>query len=186
MPKMPLDHYNGIQRRAQCLVDRAGVEDALDRMAATISDRLADADPILLPVAKGGLVTAGLLLPRLDFPLRLDYLHATRYRDTTRGGELSWHYRPTETIRDEHCLVIDDIFDEGVTMTAIVAACQADGAASVTSAVLVDKRRERPVSYRPDILGLQLPDRYLMGFGLDYQGYFRNAPGIYAAAAEDC
>ena len=186
MSKMPRDQYMGIQDRADCLVDQAGVEAALDRMAAAISARLGEVDPVLLPVAKGGLVTAGLLLPRLDFPLRLDYLHATRYRDTTRGGALRWQYRPTESIHGEHCLVIDDIFDEGVTMAAVVDACLADGAASVTSAVLVDKARERAVSYRPDILGLSLPDRYLMGYGLDYHGYFRNAPGIFAAAREDC
>jgi hypoxanthine phosphoribosyltransferase len=117
--------------------------------------------------------------------LRLSYVHATRYREGTRGGTLEWKYRPTEAIRGEHVLVVDDIFDAGVTLEAIVKACCADGAASVTSAVLVEKMRQRKCDYRPDVVGLTAPDRYLMGYGLDYKSYFRNADGIYAAAAQD-
>ena len=133
----------------------------------------------------GGVVTAGILLPRLQFPLRLSYVHATRYREGTRGGTLEWKYRPSEIIRGEHVLVVDDIFDEGVTMQEIVDACREDGAASVTSAVLVEKLRARDCVYRPDVVGLTAPDRYLMGYGLDYKSYFRNADGIYAAADQD-
>jgi hypoxanthine phosphoribosyltransferase len=88
-------------------------------------------------------------------------------------------------VRGEHVLVVDDIFDEGLTMEAIVAACNEDGAASVVSAVLVEKERERPCAYRPDIVGLRVPDRYVMGFGLDYKSYFRNASSILAASDQD-
>jgi hypoxanthine phosphoribosyltransferase len=81
---------------------------------------------------------------------------------------------------------VDDIFDEGVTMEAMVDACREDGAAEVQSAVLVEKLRARGCTYRPDIIGMEIPDRYVMGYGLDYKSYFRNAAGIYAAADEDC
>jgi hypoxanthine phosphoribosyltransferase len=185
MNKMTAETYQGVAARAECLVDRAGVAAAFDRMAGALEQRLADRDPIVLSVMTGGVVTAGILLPRLRFPLRLSYVHATRYREGTRGGILEWKYRPTEIIRDEHVLVVDDIFDEGVTLAAIVEACKQDGAASVTSAVLVEKLRARDCTYRPDVIGLTTPDRYLMGYGLDYRSYFRNADGIFAAADED-
>lgn len=185
MNKMSRDTYEGVARRAERLHDRAAVESAFDAMALALEARLHDRDPIVLSVMTGGVVTAGILLPRLRFPLRLSYVHATRYREGTRGGTLEWKYRPSEVIRGEHVLVVDDIFDEGVTLAEIVDACRADGARSVTSAVLVEKRRDRTCDYRPDVVGLTTPDRYLMGYGLDYKSYFRNADGIYAAADED-
>jgi hypoxanthine phosphoribosyltransferase len=185
MNKMNLEHYKQVAERAELLLTSQQVEAAFDEMALQLRQRLATLNPIVLCVMTGGIVTTGLLLPRLTFPLRLDYVHATRYRGATQGGELTWLHRPQETIQGEHILVVDDIFDEGITLEHIVKACQKDGAQSVTSAVLIEKQRARSCQYRPDIIGLTTPDRYLMGYGLDYKDYFRNAAGIYAAAALD-
>jgi hypoxanthine phosphoribosyltransferase len=185
MNKMTPEHYQAVAARADRLVDDATVDTALGRMAGAITDAVGGRDPVVLCVMTGGIVATGLLLPRLDFALRLDYVHATRYRGATSGGRIDWLHRPSDAIRGEHVLVIDDIFDEGLTMEAIVAACREDGAAGVVSAVLVEKERERPCSYRPDIIGLTVPNRYVMGYGLDYKSYFRNARGIIAAAPED-
>jgi hypoxanthine phosphoribosyltransferase len=185
MNKMTPEHYQAVAGRAEQLVDDAAVEAALDRMAGAITAAVGGKDPIVLCVMTGGIVATGLLLPRLDFALRLDYVHATRYRGATSGGRIDWLRRPGDVIRGEHVLVIDDIFDEGLTMERIVAACREDGAAGVVSAVLVEKERPRSCAYRPDIVGLTVPNRYVMGYGLDYKSYFRNARGIIAAAAED-
>ncbi|MCG6940057.1 MAG: hypoxanthine-guanine phosphoribosyltransferase [Thiohalocapsa sp.] len=185
MDKMPADHYAAVLSRAECLADRAAVDAALDGMAAGIRARLGDKDPLVLSVVTGGIVVTGLLLPRLDFPLRLDYVHATRYRGALSGADLHWQHRPAEAMRGEHVLVVDDIFDQGHTMEAIVAACREDGAASVTAAVLALKEGAAQTDYRPDVVGLTIPDRYVMGYGLDYKRYFRNLRGIYAAADED-
>ncbi|KAA6186244.1 hypoxanthine-guanine phosphoribosyltransferase [Thiohalocapsa marina] len=185
MSKMTPEQFHGVRQRMDLIADQAAVERAFDDMAQAIEQRYADKDPLLLCVVTGGIVTAGLLLPRLDIQLRLDYVHASRYRGATSGGELHWRHRPSEAIQGEHVLVVDDIFDEGCTMAAIVDACVADGAASVQSVVLARKERAHATDYRPDIIGLTVPDRYVMGYGLDYKNYFRNAAGIYAAADED-
>ncbi|MEA1050367.1 hypoxanthine-guanine phosphoribosyltransferase [Lamprobacter modestohalophilus] len=185
MNKMTAEQYQAIAGRAECLVSPTDVDAALQRMCDAIGSRLGDKDPVVLAVMTGGIVATGLLLPRLDFALRLDYVHATRYRGGTRGGEIEWRHRPVDAVRGEHVLVIDDIFDEGLTMETIVKACHEDGAASVISAVLVEKERVRDCDYRPDIVGLQVPDRYVMGFGLDYKSYFRNADRILAADPTD-
>lgn len=185
MNKMTPEQYQGVCRRAELIVEPADVEAALDRMAASITEGFADKDPLFLCVVTGGIVAAGLLLPRLDFALRLEYVHASRYRGATTGSALDWLHRPSDAIRNEHVIVVDDIFDEGVTMAAIVDACSKDGAASVHSAVLTEKSRARDIVYRPDIIGLTLPDRYVVGYGLDYKGYLRNAKGIFAVADED-
>lgn len=185
MNKMTHDQYQAIATRCDCLVSSAEVEAALERMRDAISARVGGKDPVVLCVMTGGIVATGLLLPRLDFALRLDYAHATRYRGETRGGGIHWLHRPSDVVRGEHVLVVDDIFDEGLTMEAIVNACLEDGAASVVSAVLVEKERERCCDYRPDIVGLRVPDRYVMGYGLDYKSYFRNADCILAASEAD-
>ena len=182
---MTPETYRGIAERAECLIPGEQVEAALDHMAEQLTAQLHDKDPIVLAVMTGGIVTAGLLLPRLPFALRLNYIHATRYRNTTAGGMIEWRHRPGAMIQGENVLVIDDIFDEGNTLETVVNACYEDGAAAVTSAVLVEKNRSRTCSYRPDVIGLVTPDRYLIGYGLDYHGYFRNVAGIYAIADTD-
>ena len=139
MNKMTSDQYQGVRQRAELVVSRDDVETALDRMASQITAAFADKDPLILCVVAGGIITTGMLLPRLDFALRLDYIHASRYQGATSGGDLCWKHRPSDAIRGEHVIVVDDIFDEGITMAAIVDACREDGAASVHSAVLTEK-----------------------------------------------
>ncbi|MBI5462866.1 MAG: hypoxanthine-guanine phosphoribosyltransferase [Gammaproteobacteria bacterium] len=157
------------------------VNAALDRMAAAIAAELAARDPIVVCVMTGGLIPAGHLLTRLDFPLHIDYLHATRYRGGTRGGELHWITRPLLPFAGRTVLVVDDILDEGLTLAAIQEELRTQGAAEVYSAVLVKKQHERrPVHITADFVGLEVVDRYVFGCGMDYHGYHRNLPGIYA------
>jgi hypoxanthine phosphoribosyltransferase len=179
------EQYEGVARRAERIVSGEEMERALDRMAAEIGEVLADKDPLVLCVMTGAVVAVGRLLPRLPFRLRLGYLHATRYRGTTRGGALDWIHRPSAAILGQHVLLVDDILDEGVTLAAATGACREDGAASVRSAVLVEKERPHADDLRADFVGVRIPDRYVFGYGLDYKDYFRNAAGIFAVADED-
>lgn len=183
--RLDLEHLDGVLARSEQLHSPSQVERALDRLAVEISAVLADKNPLVLCVMTGGVIPAGRLLPRLDFPLRLDYVHATRYRERTRGGEMHWLRRPAEAVRDRYVLVIDDIYDEGLTLEAIVDDCRAQGAQAVYSGVLVEKLRSRECAYRPDFIGLQVADRYVFGCGMDYRGYLRNFPGIAAVSDQD-
>ena len=128
----------------------------------------------------GALIPMGHLLTRFDFPLRQDYIHASRYRGDTQGTELEWIGRPGTSLAGETVLVVDDILDEGVTLREIVRYCREAGAKEVFSVVLVEKRHERSNGFQADFVGLQVPDRYVFGFGMDYKEYWRNIPGIYA------
>lgn len=184
MPITP-EQALAVYAEADCLHDAAAVHAALDRMAAAIAAELRDSDPLVITVMQGGLVPAGLLLPRLDFPLQVDYLHATRYNGQTRGGEIQWVARPVQPLDGRVVLLVDDIYDEGHTLAAIVRACLAAGARRVYSAVLLDKQHGRKADYRPDFIGLPVADRYVFGMGMDYREYLRNAPGIFAVRDED-
>ncbi|MDD3674673.1 MAG: hypoxanthine-guanine phosphoribosyltransferase [Thauera propionica] len=177
-----LEQIKRAMDEADCLADDATVEAALDSMAEAITARLADRNPLVYAVMNGGLIFAGRILPRLPFPLEVAYLHATRYGHALQGTLLDWRVRPTQDLRDRTVLVLDDILDEGHTLKAIIEHLKEEGAAEVLSAVLVHKLHDRKASpgMRADFSGLDIADRFLFGCGMDYKGYWRNAPGIYA------
>lgn len=181
------EDFHAIRRRASRLADERQVGAALDRMAAEIARDLGGNDPLVLAVMVGGLMPTAWLLERLEFPLQLDYVHATRYRGGTRGGErLEWFARPRTPLRGRSVLVVDDILDEGHTLAAILEWCRQQGAAVVRSAVLVEKLHTRRADdLRADYTGLRIEDRYLFGCGMDYHERCRQHPAVYGLAAED-
>ncbi|TNG02302.1 MAG: hypoxanthine-guanine phosphoribosyltransferase [Gammaproteobacteria bacterium] len=167
--------------RSDCLYTEAQIASAYDRISENISHDLFDKNPVLLCVMNGGLITTGEILRRIDFLHELDYVHATRYQGGTSGGEIEWIRRPTDNIRGRHVLLVDDILDEGYTLKAIQAKCAEKGAASVHTVVLTVKKHNRRVGGLDlDYYGLEVEDRYIFGCGMDYKGYYRNLPAIYA------
>ncbi len=177
------DTVREVLENADQLFSQAEVEQALDRLALDIGRSLGDQDPLLLCVMTGGLVPAGELFTRLDFPVQLDYLHATRYQGTVGGSELKWITEPSQSLKGRTVLVVDDILDEGLTLAAILDYCSEQGARAVYSAVLIEKIHERKTDgLQADFVGLRVEDRYVFGYGMDYHGYLRNVKGIYAVA----
>jgi hypoxanthine phosphoribosyltransferase len=172
-----------VLRSAERLVSAAEIAAALQRLAGEIAARIADRTPLVLTVMGGAVVFSGHLLPLLAFPLELDYVHVTRYGDTTRGGSLEWKVRPRAEVRDRTILVLDDILDEGITLAGIRDGLLAGGAREVLCAVFADKSIARSKPIAADFVGVTLPDRYVFGFGMDVRGAWRNLPEIYALAA---
>ncbi len=180
------DEIAAVAARATRIYSADQVEVALDRMARGIADELAGSNPILLCVMNGGLVATAQLALRLGFPLQIDYLQMSRYRGATTGGEIECKVAPSLQLRGRTVLVVDDILDEGNTLMEVLRLCRELGADRVLSAVLTDKRRPRPGTLAAaDFTGLRVPDRYVYGYGMDYNNYLRNADGIYAVADED-
>lgn len=171
-----------IMAEADLLKSGADVEVALNKMAEQITEQLGDTMPVVLAIMNGGLVMAGQLLTKLNFPLEQGYLHATRYRgETTGSADLQWQALPSVSLEGRTVLILDDIFDEGHTLSQVVQACRAQGANHVLTAVMVNKLHDRKCDdLMIDFCGLEVEDRYVFGFGMDYRGYWRNAPGIYA------
>ena len=165
---------------AELIHSEAVVQSALNDVAQVIRERLADKNPLVLCVMTGGVIFCGQLLPKLDFPLDFDYLHATRYGPETQGGKISWRMAPWTSVKDRIVLVIDDILDEGITLAAVKESLTRLGAAEVLLAVFTDKLngKEKPIS--ADFCGLTVPDRFVFGYGMDVDGAWRNLPAIYA------
>ncbi|MBT4838165.1 MAG: hypoxanthine-guanine phosphoribosyltransferase [Methylococcales bacterium] len=169
-----------VYQEADCLFSKQQVEDAMDVMAVSITEKLVNVNPVSMCVMNGAIIPAGCLLNRLDFPMEVDYLHATRYQDKFRGGKLEWIRHHSVSIKDRVVLLIDDILDEGVTLKCIKEYCEAEGAKKVYIAVLANKLHDRKVDIQAEFVGFDVEDRYLFGYGMDYKGYLRNAPGIFA------
>lgn len=178
-----LSSISALPARSECLYNLTELQAALDAMANAINRQMAGPDPVLvLTVMNGGLVMAGQLLPRLDFLLETDYVHASRYGDNTEGGKLQWQHEPNVDLKGRRVLFLDDILDRGITLQSLVDYAWEKGAISVHTAALIQKRLPEPPAVEADFLGLTVPDRFVYGFGMDYRGYWRNAPGVFVAS----
>lgn len=175
-----LNEIKYIQETADLIYSQDVVEAALDTMAAQINTSLADLNPLVLCVMNGGIVVSGKLIARLTMPLTLDAINASRYQNQTSGGCIEWLLKPKTPLKDRNLLIIDDILDEGITLAAIKDYCLDQGALSFYSAVLLDKMLGHTKPIAADFVGLEVVNRYLFGYGMDYKGYLRNASGIYA------
>ena len=177
---MNRDQAWALLQNAELLFDAAAIDAAIDYMAKQITEKLGDCYPLVLTVMGGAVVFTGQLLPRLRFPLEFDYIHVSRYGDNTTGGELNWKKVPHENVAGRTVLVLDDILDEGETMAAIRERVMGQGAKAFYSAVFANKRIAKPKPMEADFVGINVPDRYVFGFGMDAYGQWRNLPALYA------
>ncbi|MFS8136898.1 MAG: hypoxanthine-guanine phosphoribosyltransferase [Thermomonas sp.] len=170
---------------ARVIHDKPVLEDAIQRIATEIRDAYDDGDvPVFLTVMNGGLPFAAQLafaLGERGLDLHFDYLHATRYRGQTSGSGLAWLHRPATPLQGRKVLLADDILDEGHTLLAIKHWCEDQGAAEVRIAVLAEKVHDRCVEgIRADHVGVEVPDAYVFGYGMDFHDQGRNLPAIYS------
>jgi hypoxanthine phosphoribosyltransferase len=167
--------------RAERLHDHATLEAAIARMGTAITDTLRGERAVFLTVMNGGMFFAAPLALAIGCDLEFDYVHATRYGDATVGREIQWRRRPQVGLAGRTVILADDILDEGYTLAALRDYCAAEGAKRVLIAVLCEKRHDRRVpGLQADFVGVEVPDRYVFGYGLDYFGQGRNLPAIHA------
>jgi hypoxanthine phosphoribosyltransferase len=171
--------------------DNREISNALDRLAKKLNQQLKEENPLVLCVLQGGLVFAGQLIPKLSFMLEIDYIHATRYNNMTTGSELSWKAHPAAPLKDRTVLILDDILDEGLTLQSIIQYCESQGATKVVSAVLLRKIHDRCAGQDTidkvltDNIALTVEDKYVFGFGMDYNGQYRQLDSIYSIEEND-
>lgn len=178
-------HARDILQQAELLIPADQVQAALHRVAQQINAALSDTHPLVLSVMGGAVVFSGQLLPLLNFPLDFDYVHVSRYGDARTGGAMHWKVAPHESVRGRVVLLLDDILDEGHTLAALQQRVMELGAARCYSAVLADKQHGKPKPVQADFVGLQLPNRFVFGYGMDIEGAWRNLPAIYAVKNQE-
>jgi len=168
-------------RNAELIHGREVLDAAIATMGGRIAEALDGEVPVYLSVMHGGLIFAGALALAIPCDLEFDYVHATRYRGNTQGSQLHWIRQPQVEMTGRTVLLADDILDEGYTLRAVRDYCRQRGARRVLIAVLCEKRHGRTApGIAADFVGVEVPDRYVFGFGMDYHEQGRNLPGIYA------
>jgi hypoxanthine phosphoribosyltransferase len=185
-------HYTrarSLLANAEELVSADKVQAAVRNVADVLNQRF-DSDavgafPLVLGVMGGAVVFTGHLLPQLNFPLEFDYIHVTRYGDLDRGGEVVWKVIPRQNVAGRTIIVVDDILDEGETLAEVKRRLLEMGAAEVILAVFCDKELGKTKPVQADIVGLSIPNRFVVGFGMDAHGYWRNLPGLWVIRDED-
>jgi hypoxanthine phosphoribosyltransferase len=175
--------------RAEELVSPDTVQAAVSKVADVLNARFDNDDtgsfPLVLGVMGGAVVFTGSLLPQLRFPLEFDYIHVTRYGDQDRGGEVVWKVIPRQDVTGRTIIVLDDILDEGETLAHVKQRLLGMGAAEVILAVFADKDLGRAKPVQADIVGLTIPNKFVVGFGMDAHGYWRNLPGLWVIRDAD-
>lgn len=174
-------HAEQVLERAELLLSATEIDAALQRMARKISADLSDRNPVVVAVMNGGVFTAVNLCRHFDFAYEFDYVHATRYGQSTTGGSLEWRVRPQAKLSGRTVLLVDDVLDKGETLAALYEELAGIGAGDVYAAVLVTKRvADQGVRPRVHYCALETDDVYIFGCGMDYAGFWRGLPDLYA------
>ena len=178
---MQLEKALQVHETADCLFDEKSVESGIAALAEIVAADNGNKFPLVLCVMNGGLYLTGQLLRHWNFPLTVDYVHATRYRLATLGKDVLWKAYPQNEIKGRHVLIIDDIFDQGYTLEEVHSYCIKHGALSCRSVFLIRKTHQRKkADIQPDYVGLECGDIYVYGAGMDLNSHFRNFSSIFA------
>jgi len=167
--------------QSSLIASKSEVEEAVVRLADGINAHYGNRPIIMLVVMTGGIMPAAWIASRLRMPLEMDFVHASRYSGQTEGGEVEFRVPPRLNIQNREVLIVDDIYDIGLTLQTIEKYCAARGAKSVNSAVLVRKVHDRETTdCVPLFLGLDVEDKYVFGCGMDAYEHWRHLDEIRA------
>lgn len=164
------------------LLSESELIDGVERLAREIDGHYGDRPLTVIAIMTGSLVLFADLIRRLSMPQRVGVIRASSYRGGTTSGELTVDAAMMIDVANRDVLLVDDIFDTGKTLDRISEMMHQLGAATVRTAVLLHKRRDHSVELRPDFVAFEIPDEFVVGYGLDYLDMYRNLP--YLAVLE--
>jgi hypoxanthine phosphoribosyltransferase len=158
------------------LLSESQLSEGIDRMAAELSQRYGESPVTVVAVMTGSLVMLADLIRRLNMPVRVSLIQASSYRGGTESGDLWIREDMMLDVAGRDVLILDDIFDTGKTLKAVVQCIGSMRPRSITTAVLLHKEGRQVVELEPDFVAFRIPDEFVVGYGLDYQDLFRNLP----------
>ncbi|MFT5504051.1 MAG: hypoxanthine phosphoribosyltransferase [Gammaproteobacteria bacterium] len=178
---MKLERALEVHQQSSLKFDANQVDIAIAELAQKIEADYKNEFPLVLCVMNGGLYLTGQLLRHWEFPLTVDYVHATRYRLATLGKDVLWKAYPQNALKGRNVIIVDDIFDQGYTLEEVKTYCLKQGAEKCVSVFLVRKTHQKKMAnIAPDFVGLESDDCHLYGVGMDLNGHFRNLSSIHS------
>lgn len=155
------------------------IEKAIDEVAAKLNNDLAGREPLFVCVLNGSFMFAAELMKRVTIPCEVSFVKVSSYRGITSTGQLKEIYGLEEDIKDRTVVIVEDIVDTGHTMSLILEQLECDEPKEVRVATLLLKPDALKVKVRTDYVALEIPNDFIVGYGLDYDGYGRNLSDIY-------
>ncbi len=166
---------NDIER---VLVDEEVIERRLDSMAKEIEADFPAGPILVIILLKGALVFAADLLRRIPRELSIECLNVASYQGLESSGTVDFLDRHFPEVKGKHILLLDDILDTGRTLAAVAKRLEEEGAAAVHTGVLLAKDKKRAEEVEADYVGFEIGDEFVVGYGLDYNGKYRNLPYV--------
>ena len=167
------------QPKLRILLTRGEIEAGIDKLASKIRKDYLGKHPILICVLKGSFVFASDLVRRLNFPLDIDFVQLSSYgAGTESSGKIRVVHQLSSPIEGRHVLVIEDIVDTGTTIVFLMNYLHKKNPASLKLCALTSKPSRRKIEAPIDYLGFNVPDKFVVGYGLDFDEKFRNLPDI--------
>ncbi len=161
------------------LVSEAEIKKRVRKLGAEIAASYGGEEITVVSIINGAILFTADLLREIPNPIRLDCIRIASYRNDTRShGKPKLLQSLSLDIGNRHVLLIDDILDTGKTFAVVVAMLQKLSPASLRTCVLLDKRGRREVEFEADFVGFQIPDKFVVGYGLDFAERYRNLPCI--------
>lgn len=174
-----------LEDRLELLISKSQIEQKLQEVANLLNKAYEHKKLVLIMIMKGAFCVTANLMQKLSIPFTIEYIKASSYgKGGTKQSDLLIQGIKDLDIASRDVLVIDDIFDNGITMKSILNKLQEKKPSSVKSLVLLRKVKSQPTDYIPNYVLFEVPNRFVVGYGLDYKEYFRGLPGIYAFTEE--
>ena len=166
-------------REPREFIGSSAISSRIDELACEINGDFSSSPSIaFIAVACGAMVFAADLMRRIKKPMTLDLVFAKSYVGTESVGEVVSQLNLRNSLEGRDVLLVDDILDSGRTLVKISSELRAFSPASIRTCVLLDKPSRRAVEFKADYVGFEIQDVFVIGFGLDYDGYYRNLPYI--------
>jgi hypoxanthine phosphoribosyltransferase len=161
------------------LVSETAIKRRIKKLGADISTAYGDQEITIVAIINGAILFTADLIRAIKNPIRLDCVRISSYRnDTVSRGRPQLLHSLQLDVQNRHVLLIDDILDTGKTLSAVVELIGKQDPASVRTCVLLDKKGRREVEFEADFVGFEIPDRFVVGYGLDFAERYRNLPCI--------
>lgn len=161
------------------LVSEKDIKKRVKKLGAELAAAYGDEEITVVSIINGAILFTADLLREIPNPIRLDCIRISSYRNDTKShGQPQLLQSLTLDISNRHVLLIDDILDTGKTFSSVAAMLTKLNPASLRTCVLLDKRGRREVDFEADFVGFQIPDKFVVGYGLDFAERYRNLPCI--------
>lgn len=154
------------------------IDQRLNELAAEITKKYQDQFPIIVSVMTGAAVFTVDMIKRLNFKLNLDYVDVSSYQDGTQGGKVQLIQDLSLDIKGRPVIIMEDIIDTGHTLKFLVDHLKGRGAKSIQICAFLDKPDRREADVKADYVGFRVPNEFIVGYGLDYSGLYRNLPYV--------